>query len=146
MIETRGDHQRCAAAVVLILDMRAPFDQHPDQCDAFIFRHLVGVSRRPHQYGEAVGISGINVYALRQKRLDNALERGDAALTGPVSRGDATTVSRHLVELSQESEQLAEVYRTLARRTAERALAAGTLSPDDAQRLLAVLAGPAGST
>ena len=50
--------------------------------------------------------------------LDNALRSGDAALTGPVARGDAGTVARHLAALP---EALAAPYRALARRTAERA-------------------------
>jgi len=115
---------------------------------AYSANHMITLASDAMQLLSAAGVGTpeLMLRPLLSASLDNALERGDAALTGPVSRGDATTVSRHLVELSQESEQLAEVYRTLARRTAERALAAGTLSPDDAQRLLAVLAGPAGST
>ncbi len=31
--------------------------------------------------------------------LDNALRSGDAALTGPVARGDAGTVAAHVAEL-----------------------------------------------
>jgi predicted short-subunit dehydrogenase-like oxidoreductase (DUF2520 family) len=50
--------------------------------------------------------------------LDNALRRGDAALTGPVQRGDAGTVARHLAVLPPE---IAVPYRALARRTVQRA-------------------------
>jgi predicted short-subunit dehydrogenase-like oxidoreductase (DUF2520 family) len=50
--------------------------------------------------------------------LDNALRLGDAALTGPVARGDAGTVAAHLAALPPES---VETYRALARRTAQRA-------------------------
>ncbi len=57
--------------------------------------------------------------------LDNALRLGDAALTGPVSRGDADTVAAHLAALAPES---VPAYRALARRTAERALAAGRIT------------------
>jgi predicted short-subunit dehydrogenase-like oxidoreductase (DUF2520 family) len=56
--------------------------------------------------------------------LDNALRLGDAALTGPVSRGDAGTVRRHLDALPIES---VEAYLALARRTAQRAGQAGLL-------------------
>jgi predicted short-subunit dehydrogenase-like oxidoreductase (DUF2520 family) len=68
--------------------------------------------------------------------LDNALALGDAALTGPVSRGDAGTVARHLRVLPPES---VPAYRALARRTADRAIAAGRLRPVDAEPLLGVL-------
>jgi predicted short-subunit dehydrogenase-like oxidoreductase (DUF2520 family) len=70
--------------------------------------------------------------------LDNALRLGDGALTGPVARGDAGTIARHLAALGPAQ---ARTYRALARRTADRAIAAGTLSPAAAERLLAVLAG-----
>jgi predicted short-subunit dehydrogenase-like oxidoreductase (DUF2520 family) len=72
--------------------------------------------------------------------LDNSLAMGDAALTGPVSRGDAGTVARHLRVLPAES---VPAYRALARRTADRAIAAGRLRPTDAEPLLDVLAGGA---
>ncbi|THV30250.1 Rossmann-like and DUF2520 domain-containing protein [Glycomyces paridis] len=72
--------------------------------------------------------------------LDNALRHGDAALTGPVSRGDAGTVARHLAALEGTGVEYA--YRAMARRTAERALASGRLKSADAEGLLDVLAHP----
>jgi predicted short-subunit dehydrogenase-like oxidoreductase (DUF2520 family) len=71
--------------------------------------------------------------------LHNTLRLGDAALTGPVSRGDAGTVRRHVEVLTREAPEAAPAYRALARRTAARALAAGRLSPDEAATLLDVL-------
>jgi predicted short-subunit dehydrogenase-like oxidoreductase (DUF2520 family) len=72
--------------------------------------------------------------------LDNALRHGDAGLTGPVSRGDAGTVARHLDALAGTG--IEDVYRAMARRTAERALASGRLKIADAEGLLDVLAHP----
>jgi predicted short-subunit dehydrogenase-like oxidoreductase (DUF2520 family) len=69
--------------------------------------------------------------------LDNVLRLGDAALTGPVARGDAGTVARHLEVLAPES---VPAYRALARRTTERARAAGRLAPEAADALLKVVA------
>ncbi|MGK5679600.1 Rossmann-like and DUF2520 domain-containing protein [Actinoplanes sp. URMC 104] len=68
--------------------------------------------------------------------LDNALRLGDAALTGPVSRGDAGTVGKHLDRMPAEA---VPAYLALARRTADRAIAAGRLRPQDAALLLDVL-------
>jgi predicted short-subunit dehydrogenase-like oxidoreductase (DUF2520 family) len=68
--------------------------------------------------------------------LDNALRLGDAALTGPVSRGDAGTVAKHLARLPADA---VPGYLALARRTADRAIAAGRLRPQDAALLLDVL-------
>ena len=73
--------------------------------------------------------------------LDNALRLGDAGLTGPVSRGDADTVAEHVQALASVSPEALRAYVALARLTADRALAAGILTPADAQRLLDVLAG-----
>ena len=71
--------------------------------------------------------------------LDNALRFGDAGLTGPVARGDETTVAAHVAVLAARDPAALPAYRALARLTADRALAAGRLSPGDAARLLGVL-------
>jgi predicted short-subunit dehydrogenase-like oxidoreductase (DUF2520 family) len=71
--------------------------------------------------------------------LDNTLRLGDAALTGPVSRGDAGTVRRHVEVLSATAPDAAPAYLALAQRTAARALAAGRLRPDEAAVLLEAL-------
>lgn len=71
--------------------------------------------------------------------LDNALRLGDAALTGPVSRGDAQTVAAHLATIAQRSPALQAPYRAMALRTCERALAAGRIDADAAAALTDVL-------
>ncbi len=73
--------------------------------------------------------------------LDNALQLGDAGLTGPVARADADTVASHVAALREVSPEALRAYVALARLTADRALAAGILDPPAAQRLLDVLAG-----
>jgi predicted short-subunit dehydrogenase-like oxidoreductase (DUF2520 family) len=69
--------------------------------------------------------------------LDNALRHGDAAMTGPVARGDAGTVRAHLEVLDDPAVRSA--YVALSRLGAVRALAAGTLPADRAEALLDVL-------
>jgi predicted short-subunit dehydrogenase-like oxidoreductase (DUF2520 family) len=71
--------------------------------------------------------------------LDNALRLGDAALTGPISRGDVATVSAHLATLTQHAPEIVASYVAMARRTAERAEAAGRLRPDQAAAIFAAL-------
>ncbi|WP_432278054.1 Rossmann-like and DUF2520 domain-containing protein [Nocardia carnea] len=63
--------------------------------------------------------------------LDNALRRGQAALTGPVARGDTAAVAAHLEALTAADPQIAAGYRAMSRRTAERAQA-----PDELRALL----------
>jgi predicted short-subunit dehydrogenase-like oxidoreductase (DUF2520 family) len=67
--------------------------------------------------------------------LDNALRLGDGALTGPVSRGDAATVRTHLATLAAEAPEAVAAYVAMARRTAERATAAGRLSAEQAKAI-----------
>jgi predicted short-subunit dehydrogenase-like oxidoreductase (DUF2520 family) len=73
--------------------------------------------------------------------LDNALRSGDAALTGPVARGDAGTVAAHVAELRRHAPAVVPGYLAMARATADRALAHGLLRPEPAEDLLGVLAG-----
>lgn len=68
--------------------------------------------------------------------LDGALRGGDAALTGPVARGDAGTVAAHLAALPAE---VRPAYIALARQTADRALTSGRLRAEQAAGLLEVL-------
>ena len=89
-----------------------------------------------------VGDPGRVLRPLLQAALDNALASGDAALTGPVSRGDAGTVAGHLRTLAEQAPDAVPGYAALARLTAGRALAAGRLSPAQAGPLLDVLGEP----
>jgi predicted short-subunit dehydrogenase-like oxidoreductase (DUF2520 family) len=77
---------------------------------------------------------------LLRAALENTLRHGDAALTGPVSRGDAGTIARHLAVLHETAPDSVPAYLALARRTADRAIDSGRLRPTDAERLLDVLA------
>ncbi|WBC12856.1 DUF2520 domain-containing protein [Micromonospora sp. WMMA1998] len=78
---------------------------------------------------------------LLRAALENALRLGDDALTGPVSRGDAGTVRRHLDRLARTAPESVPAYLALARRTADRAVAAGRLRPADAAPLRDALNG-----
>ncbi|MEU1527572.1 DUF2520 domain-containing protein [Nocardia rhamnosiphila] len=64
---------------------------------------------------------------LASAALDNALRRGQAALTGPVARGDTAAVAAHLEALTAADPEIAAGYRALSRRTAERAQAPAEL-------------------
>ena len=61
--------------------------------------------------------------------LDNALAQGDAALTGPIVRGDANTVAAHLEEIAREAPQTMASYVALGRATLGRAVTDGRLVP-----------------
>ncbi len=87
--------------------------------------------------------------------LDNALTSGDAALTGPIVRGDVETVRAHLRDIAEASPSTLESYVAMARATANRAVLDGRLLPIRAAKLVGILndalattgaAGVAGST
>ena len=67
------------------------------------------------------GIAERVVGPLARASLENALQRGQAALTGPVARGDAAAVAEHLLALAEVDPALAQAYRANSLRTAQRA-------------------------
>jgi predicted short-subunit dehydrogenase-like oxidoreductase (DUF2520 family) len=71
--------------------------------------------------------------------LDNVLRLRDAALTGPVARGDVETLRRHRRALTEAAPQLLPSYLAMARRTAERAHAVGRLDDAASAAVLEVL-------
>jgi predicted short-subunit dehydrogenase-like oxidoreductase (DUF2520 family) len=77
---------------------------------------------------------------LLRASLENTLAQGDAALTGPVARGDAGTIAQHLTTMEEAVPESVTAYLALARRTADRAIASGRLRAIDAESLLEVLA------
>jgi|SRR5450755_539716 predicted short-subunit dehydrogenase-like oxidoreductase (DUF2520 family) len=107
--------------------------------------HLVALVTESRDLLQAAGAAdpARMLSPLLSAALDNALRLGDAGLTGPVARGDAGTVARHIEALRDAAPEALAVYVALARLTADRALAAGLLTASDAERLLDVLSGAA---
>jgi predicted short-subunit dehydrogenase-like oxidoreductase (DUF2520 family) len=67
--------------------------------------------------------------------LDNALEHGDAALTGPIVRGDLGTIRAHLEDITANAPQTLPSYVALARATLDRAVTDGRVVPIRAARI-----------
>ena len=67
--------------------------------------------------------------------LDNALAEGDAALTGPIVRGDLGTVRAHLEDIAANAPQTLPSYVALARATLGRAVTDGRVVPIRAARI-----------
>jgi predicted short-subunit dehydrogenase-like oxidoreductase (DUF2520 family) len=76
---------------------------------------------------------------LLEAALDNALAYGDAALTGPIVRGDVETVRAHVRELATVSPGALDSYVAMARATADRAVRDGRLLPIRAASLARAL-------
>jgi predicted short-subunit dehydrogenase-like oxidoreductase (DUF2520 family) len=145
-----------AAATALVADLGGVVELVPDErrplyhaalCHAA--NHLVtliadaaellreaGVEDTSRVLGPMTRAALANVLALDPS---TDLPAGDAALTGPVVRGDAGTVAAHLAAL--DGSPAAPAYRAMARRTAERAEQAGRLSHESALPILELLAG-----
>jgi len=70
---------------------------------------------------EPGGLAERVIAPLARASLENALQRGQAALTGPVARGDADAVAAHLRALAEVNPALAQAYRGDSLRTAQRA-------------------------
>lgn len=68
---------------------------------------------------EQAGIAGGRelLTPLVLRTASNWAERGEAALTGPIARGDEETVARHLAALDETAPELRELYEALASRT-----------------------------
>jgi predicted short-subunit dehydrogenase-like oxidoreductase (DUF2520 family) len=103
--------------------------------------HLVTLVAECTDLLRSAGVSGGErlLGPLLSAALDNALRHGDRALTGPVSRGDVGTVRKHLDVLAREAPEVLPSYRVLARRTADRAEAAGLLRSEAATEVRTTL-------
>jgi predicted short-subunit dehydrogenase-like oxidoreductase (DUF2520 family) len=71
--------------------------------------------------------------------LDNVLTMGDAALTGPIVRGDVETVRAHLESIVRTRPDTIPAYVALARATANSAVLDGRLLPIRAAKLVGIL-------
>lgn len=71
--------------------------------------------------------------------LDNALTSGDAALTGPIVRGDVNTVAAHLTEIAETAPATIPSYVAMAKATADRAVLDGRLLPIRAVKIVRLL-------
>jgi predicted short-subunit dehydrogenase-like oxidoreductase (DUF2520 family) len=90
----------------------------------FMANHLPTLVQAGLETFARAGISGADGLAITgpilRDTLEVVLERGPAAaLTGPVARGDAAMIARHLEKLGQADMELASLYAALARATAD---------------------------
>lgn len=104
--------------------------------------HLVTITAQSTELLKGIGVEDPSrlLGPLLRASMENALASGEAALTGPVARGDLGTVRAHRDALGLiESEDIRHAYRELAKATAARAARRGTLKPDQARAILELL-------
>lgn len=100
---------------------------------------------------EAAGIPAAKAFEalvpLMRGSLDNAVQMGlPDALTGPIERGDAATVQRHLeaMRAARVDPQVEAMYRILGGAAVELASAKGSIAAETALALRELLDGPTG--
>ncbi len=103
--------------------------------------HLVTLVTEAMEILSASGVDdpAATLRPLLTAALDNALEQGDAALTGPIVRGDVGTVRAHLVDLQLNAPQSVPSYVALGRATLDRAVTDGRVLPIRAVKILQLL-------
>ncbi len=103
--------------------------------------HLVTLVSQAMELLSASGVDdpSATLRPLLTAALDNVLSYGDAALTGPIGRGDVETVRAHLRDIAATSPGTLEAYVAMARATANRAVLDGRLLPIRAAKLVGVL-------
>ena len=137
-----------AAAEVLVIEMGGepvfiPEESRPlyHAALAFAANHLVTLVAESADLLKQAGSDNANrmLAPLLSAALDNALRFGDNGLTGPVARGDDGTIAAHIKAIDKADPRAKAAYLALARLTADRAINAGVLTTEDAERLLDVL-------
>jgi predicted short-subunit dehydrogenase-like oxidoreductase (DUF2520 family) len=100
--------------------------------------HLVTLVTEAMEILSASGVSDPagTLRPLLTAALDNALEQGDAALTGPIVRGDVGTVRAHLADLQANAPQSVASYVALGHATLDRAVTDGRVLPIRALKIL----------
>ncbi|MCW2766542.1 MAG: Rossmann-like domain protein [Nocardioides sp.] len=93
--------------------------------------HLVTLVSEAMELLAAAGVDepADTLRPLLRAALDNALDQGDAALTGPIVRGDVNTVRAHLEDIASNAPHTLASYVALARATLARAVTDGRLLP-----------------
>jgi len=100
--------------------------------------HLVTLVAQAMELLGAAGPAAI-LRPLLGAALDNALADGDAALTGPIVRGDVNTVRAHLAEIGATAPDTLPSYVALAQATLDRVVTDGRVLPIRAAAMRRVL-------
>jgi predicted short-subunit dehydrogenase-like oxidoreductase (DUF2520 family) len=145
---TTADDSSAAVARELVADLGAMMTVVPEHERARYHAALAhGANHLATLVTQAMGLlrqagstdPSATLRPLLRAALDNALAYGDAALTGPVVRGDLDTVSAHLDALADSPAPTFYAYRVMARATAELAVEDGRLARSRAREIAAAL-------
>ncbi|MFN8195555.1 MAG: DUF2520 domain-containing protein [Nocardioidaceae bacterium] len=107
--------------------------------------HLVTLVAQAMELLSAAGAENLGISPADTLRplltaaLDNALQAGDAALTGPIVRGDVNTVRGHLREIAANAPHTLPSYVAMANATLDRVVTDGRVLPIRAAAIRRVL-------
>ncbi|GAA1504134.1 Rossmann-like and DUF2520 domain-containing protein [Nocardioides humi] len=144
---TAGADER-AIAEGLVADLGGRVTWVPEEMRTLYHAGLAhGANHLVTLVSEAMGLLGAagvddpagTLRPLLDAALDNALAHGDAALTGPIVRGDVQTVAAHLKDISANAPDTVPSYVAMAWATLDRAVTDGRLLPIRAQAIAGVL-------
>lgn len=128
-ITTLAEHRSEAERLVQGLGGRpvwVPDDRRTLYHAALVFgaNNLITLCAAAMEILRAAGVANPGQLAgpVLRASLENAIVQGDAALTGPVRRGDLDTIRGHLDTLADHAPQLRSAYADFARFTANRAI------------------------
>lgn len=149
---TTADNEAAAVARRLVADLGATMTEVSEERRAMYHAALAhGSNHLVTLVTQAMGLlrqagsrdpSG-TLRPLLEAALDNALDYGDAALTGPVVRGDRETVDAHLDALADAPAPTFDTYLAMARVTVGLSVADGRLSRERAREITDRLDGAA---
>ena len=127
---------------VSLIDARAKVIYHA--ASVIVCNYLTALMETGLRCYEQSGIDRETAAAMTEpivrETLENVLSLGPAhALTGPIARGDASVVDRHLEALDGWDERVARVYRALGTLAVELARSRGDAEADALDRIDALL-------
>ncbi|MGB0098941.1 MAG: DUF2520 domain-containing protein [Nocardioides sp.] len=145
---TAGDDER-AVAESLVADLAGRPMWVPEEMRTLYHaglahgaNHLVTVVTQAMEILAAAGADDPagTLRPLLTAALDNALDQGDAALTGPIVRGDVNTVRAHLADIAANAPHTLPSYVAIARDTLDRVVTDGRVLPIRAAAIRRVIA------
>ena len=151
MVAVEGDEDACRAAQSIANDLGAqPFMIRTDGKTLYhaaavaASNYLVTLMDLSFKLIAASGVSESDAFNVLRPLIKGTLSNIEKvgipeALTGPIARGDAEIVEKHLEVIRALSPDLLMQYKALGSATIKLALAKGTLTEEGAKKLMQIL-------
>lgn len=151
VISVEGDDRAVSVAKEIVADLGA--ESFTINTDAKTLYHasavvasnyLVTLLDMSFKLIETAGISDRDAFKVLKPLIENTLSNIEQvgiskALTGPIVRGDAETVEKHIEEIGSKIPDMLDLYKTLGCHTVDIAMTGNVLSEEDAKKLKNIL-------